>query len=122
MIRIKKTTIQIGLEKPMKILHITDSHLPFYCESDTEDMIRQGKKRNEKRSVRNLNKLMKYAEKNCDIIVHSGDLIDFISKPCVEFAREFLKMIKFSLSQVITNIAVMTVQKRIWHTVGIALK
>ncbi len=91
MIRIKKTTIQIGLQKPLKILHITDSHLPFYCESDTEDMIRQGKKRNEKRSVRNLKKLMKYAEKNCDIIVHSGDLIDFISKPCIEFAREFLK-------------------------------
>ncbi len=88
---IKKTTIQIGLEKPLKILHITDSHLPFYCESDTEDMIRQAKKRNEKRSVRNLNKLMKYAEKNCDIVVHSGDLIDFISKPCIEFAREFLK-------------------------------
>lgn len=87
----KKTTVEIGLAKPLKILHITDSHLPFYCETDSENMIRQGKKRNEKRSVRNLKKLMKYAEKNCDIIVHTGDLIDFISKPCVEFAREFLK-------------------------------
>ena len=41
---IKKTTIQIGLEKPLKILHITDSHLPFYCETDSEAMINQGKK------------------------------------------------------------------------------
>ncbi len=59
MLKIKKTTIQIGLEKPLKILHMSDSHLPFYCDSDSENIIRHGKKRNEKISVRNLNKLMK---------------------------------------------------------------
>lgn len=95
MLKIKKTTIKIGLEKPLKILHMTDSHLPFYCDSDSENMIRQGKKRNEKRSVRNLNKLIKYGEKNCELIVHTGDLIDYISKPCVEFAKDFLKRDKF---------------------------
>lgn len=89
--KITQTTIHIGLEKPLKILHITDSHLPFYCESDSEAMISQGKKRDEKSSVSNLGELMKYAEKNCDAVIHTGDLIDFISKPCVEFAREFLK-------------------------------
>ena len=91
MLKIKKTIIKIGLPKPIKILHITDSHLPFFCETDSENMIKQGKKRNEKRSVRNLNKLMKYGEKNCDFIIHTGDLIDYISKPCVRFAKEFLK-------------------------------
>ena len=95
MLKIKKTTIQIGLEKPLKILHMTDSHLPFYCDSDSENIIRHGKKRNEKRSVRNLNKLLKYGEKNCDLIVHTGDLIDYISKPCVEFAKEILKRDNF---------------------------
>ncbi len=34
---------------------------------------------------------MKYGKENCDIIVHTGDLIDFISKPCVKFARDYLK-------------------------------
>lgn len=91
MLDIKKNTVEIGLEKPLKILHITDSHLPFYCESDTEEIINQAKKRNQAASVENLEKLMKYGEENCDIIVHTGDLIDFISKPCVEFAREYLK-------------------------------
>lgn len=90
MLKIKKTTIKIGLEKPLKILHMTDSHLPFYCDSDSENMIIQSKKRNEKSSVRNLNKLIKYGEKKCDLIVHTGDLIDYISKPCVEFAKDFL--------------------------------
>lgn len=95
MLKIKKNVIEIGLENPLKILHMTDSHLPFYCDSDSENMIRQGKKRNEKRSVRNFNELIKYGEKKCDLIVHTGDLIDYISKPCVEFAKEFLKRDKF---------------------------
>lgn len=95
MLKIKKTTIEIGLEKPLKILHMTDSHLPFYCDTDSPNMIRQGKKRNEKRSVKNLNKLIEYGEKNCELIVHTGDLIDYISKPCVEFAKDFLKRDKF---------------------------
>ena len=38
MIEIEKSTVEIGLEKPLKILHITDSHLPFYCEDDTEQI------------------------------------------------------------------------------------
>ena len=95
MLKIKKTSIEIGIEKPLKILHMTDSHLPFYCDSDPENMIKQGKKRNEKRSVRNLEKLIKYGEKHCGLIIHTGDLIDYISKPCVEFAREFLKRDNF---------------------------
>ncbi len=95
MLNIEKTTIKIGLEKPFKFLHMTDSHLPFYCDSDSENMIRQGKKRNEKISVQNLNDLIEYGEKNCDLIVHTGDLIDYISKPCVEFAKAFLKRDNF---------------------------
>lgn len=91
MLKITKNTIKAGLEKPLKILHVTDSHLPFYCESDSENMIRQGKQRNEKESVRNLNELIKYGEENCELIVHTGDLIDYISKPCVKFAKDFLK-------------------------------
>ncbi len=68
MFNITKNTIEIGLEKPLKVLHITDSHLPFYCETDSEAMINQGKKRDEKSSVQNLKELMEYGEKSCDII------------------------------------------------------
>lgn len=91
MLTLRKNTIEIGLEKPLKILHITDSHLPFYCETDSEAMIRHAKSRDVESSVQALEDEMKYGEENSDIIVHTGDLIDFISKPCVEFAREFLK-------------------------------
>ena len=96
MLAIEKTTIEIGLQKPLKILHMTDSHLPFYCDTDPENMIKQGKKRDEKASVRYLEELVEYGEKNCDLIVHTGDLIDYISAPCVGFAKEFLKKDKLA--------------------------
>ena len=37
MLKINKTTIEIGLEKPIKILHMTDSHIHFYFESRLPD-------------------------------------------------------------------------------------
>ena len=91
MLNIEKNTIHIGLEKPLKVLHITDSHIPFCCDTDSEAMHRQRAQRDEPGSVLALQEQMAYGEENCDIIVHTGDLIDFISKPCLEFGREFLK-------------------------------
>lgn len=91
MLTIEKNTIRIGLEKPLKVLHITDSHIPFCCDSDPEAMHRQRRERDEEGSVLALKEQMAYGESCCDIIVHTGDLIDFISKPCLEFARDFLK-------------------------------
>ena len=89
MLKLVKNTLQIGLEKPLKILHITDSHIPFCCETDPEGMHRQRAQRDEAGSVRCLEEQIAYGEEHCDVIVHSGDLIDFISKPCLAFARDF---------------------------------
>ena len=36
MLNLTKTTIEIGLEKPVKILQITDIHLTYASEFDTE--------------------------------------------------------------------------------------
>ena len=36
MLNITKTTIEIGLEKPLKVLHVTDNHLPLCDERDNE--------------------------------------------------------------------------------------
>jgi len=91
MLKITKNTLQIGLEKPLKILHITDNHIPFCCETDPEGMHRQRAQRDEAGSVLALREQMEYGEANCDLIVHTGDLIDFISKPCLAFARQFFR-------------------------------
>ena len=89
MLTIAKNTLTIGLEKPLKILHITDNHIPFCYDEDPEGMRRQAAKRDLEGSVRALQEQMAYGEENCDLIVHTGDLIDFISKPCLAFARDF---------------------------------
>ena len=41
---IEKTTLEIGLDKPLKVLHVTDNHLPLYDENDSPAIIEKGKK------------------------------------------------------------------------------
>ena len=36
---IEKSTLEIGLDKPLRILHITDNHLPLYDENDSPAII-----------------------------------------------------------------------------------
>lgn len=93
MLNIEKTTIKIGLARPLRVLHITDNHLPLCDERDDERKqaiaARKADKCDEMAAY--LNEEVAYAEENCDLIVHSGDLIDFVSKANVDFARELLK-------------------------------
>ena len=88
---IEKSTLEIGLEKPLKILHVTDNHLPLYDENDSPAIIEKGKKRNREAALTALREEMAYGTEHCDLIVHSGDLIDFASKANVAFARDVLK-------------------------------
>ncbi len=36
MLQLEKNIIEIGLEKPVKVLHVTDSHVPLCDERDGE--------------------------------------------------------------------------------------
>ena len=93
MMNIEKTIIEIGLEKPLKVLHITDSHLPLCDERD--DAYLQGlaaQRRSEYEDfLAPLEEQIMYAMEHCDLLVHTGDLIDFLSKANLEFARKWLK-------------------------------
>lgn len=93
MLNITKTTIEIGLDKPLKVLHVTDNHLPLCDVRDNErkQAIAARKAHKCAEMVAYLQEEVAYAEANCDLLVHSGDLIDFVSKANVDFARELLK-------------------------------
>ena len=93
MLNITKTTIEIGLDKPLKVLHVTDNHLPLCDDRDNERKKAVAARKADRRDemVAYLNEEVAYAEENCDLLVHSGDLIDFVSKANVDFARELLK-------------------------------
>lgn len=92
MIDLIQTTVPIGLERPVKVLHVTDTHLPL-CNADDEPQIVSFSKYrgNPAEIVASLQEQLAYAQANCDLLLHTGDLIDFASGANVAYAREFLK-------------------------------
>ena len=91
MLNIEKTTITIGLEKPLKILHVSDTHLAFFDPTDAEPIRNHGGKRDSEAALSVLQEQIAYAEENCELLVHTGDLIDFVTRKCVDAARDILK-------------------------------
>ena len=95
MMKMIKSTIEIGLEKPIKLLHVTDTHLSYADERDDERKQKLAIARQERafndtpdeRILKSLLEQIEYANENCDMLVHTGDLIDFISVQNLEKAR-----------------------------------
>ena len=85
-----KNTVKIGLEKPVKLLHVTDSHLCLADERDNERKHALAERLGDPNKEIYLNEQIEYAEKNCDLLVHTGDLMDFVSYANVDRAREIV--------------------------------
>ena len=86
-----RNTLRVGLEKPVKLLHVTDTHIGRADESDDPRKHELAKRFSTSERENYLREHVAYAEENCDLLVHTGDLIDFVSHANVAFAREFLK-------------------------------
>ncbi len=86
-----KTTVKIGLERPLKIMHVTDTHIALADERDDEQKRALANRLGNPNKEKYLKEHISYAHENCDLLVHTGDLFDFVSKPNVEKAREILK-------------------------------
>ena len=92
------TTIEAGLSQPVKVLHISDSH---YCLADERD----GQRKIDLAAIRikydfggshdaidnNFTEQLNYGKKHCDLIVHTGDIIDFRSVPNLEVMKRNLQ-------------------------------
>ena len=85
-----KNTLEIGLEKPVKILHVTDSHIAFADEYDDERKHELVKRFESPERVEYLKEQIAYSKENCDVLVHTGDLMDFVSHANTIKAREIL--------------------------------
>ena len=88
---LEKTTVSIGLERPVRLLHVTDTHLDLADERDDERKRRLAGRMGSPSEKHILEEQIAYAHENCDLLVHTGDLIDFVSVPNVEAARRILK-------------------------------
>ena len=87
---LEKNTVEIGLEKPVKLLHVTDTHLALADERDDERKHELARRRSAHDAEKYLEEQMAYARENCDLLVHTGDLIDFVSCANVDRAREIV--------------------------------
>ncbi len=91
-----KTRIEIGLPKPLRFLHTTDNHLTLV---DERDDLRKRElaearhlafEKDTNRVQESLEEMLDFCNKNCDLMLHTGDLIDFVSYKNIDVAKAFL--------------------------------
>lgn len=89
-----QSTVNIGLEWPVKILHVTDSHIALVDERDNARKHALAGRLHAPEKEQYLAEHLAYANEHCDLLVHTGDLMDFVSHANVEMARAFVKQEK----------------------------
>ena len=85
-----KTTLDIGLEKPVKLLHVTDSHISYADEYDDELKYELAARFRSPDNEKFIYEHIAYSKANCDALIHTGDLFDFVSHANTVKAREIL--------------------------------
>lgn len=97
-IEILKSEINIGIREPFRVLQITDSHVVYDHPGKPTD-------RNEVFSVDYdrcwddyLTQALRYAKENNLTIIHTGDIIDFISEDSLSYIKEKLEDVDYILA------------------------
>lgn len=94
MLKMIKSTLEIGLERPVRLLHVTDTHMGL-CDARDDARKQALAARMEDKSagtIAYLEEQLAYARAHCDLLVHTGDLMDFVSQANMEKAREVLRL------------------------------
>ncbi|MCQ2397059.1 MAG: metallophosphoesterase [Lentisphaeria bacterium] len=102
--KLLKTVIEIGLEKTLRFLHVTDTHLIFADERDDERKNALAFQREHDFGIpsvevlRRLDEQLDFVRKNCDLMLYTGDLIDFVSCRNLEIANEKLNSVDYLMA------------------------
>ena len=91
-LNIIKTEVNIGLKTPIKLLHITDSHLTYVGEENHGNETRWKCFESEDdrgSAMRYYLEALKHAEDNNLLLVNTGDIIDFLSVGNFEFLDKY---------------------------------
>ncbi|MCR5264677.1 MAG: metallophosphoesterase [Clostridiales bacterium] len=100
-LQIEKSVLEIGLEKPLKVLHVTDTHFNLTDGRDSpeiRDALLLSQERNGDTGgelfPKYFDAMVDYANENCDLLVHTGDFLSHLSRLSMERSMECLKKAK----------------------------
>ena len=93
--QITEITIPVGAEKPFRMLHMSDNHLSLADERDNERKNALAVARansftgnHPEKLLENLADLMDLAKKENLTILHTGDMIDFVSESNLDYTKK----------------------------------
>ncbi len=94
-----KTIVNIGIAQPFQMLHITDTHI---CRADERDDLRKQQLAEKRANVFEpedpgateyyYRESVQFANEHHMLLVHTGDLFDFVSEQHCEMAKELLAL------------------------------
>ncbi len=90
--QLNKTQIKVGASCPFSILHISDTHFFLADERDNErkHVLAQKRRKFFPAPEEDLREACAYAKEHGLTIVHTGDLIDFVSEANLDRAKRFM--------------------------------
>lgn len=86
------STVEIGLEKPFSVLHISDTHLTAAYPGENEKKQTLNKRRTQTfggRQEEALRDSLAWAKQHVDYVLHTGDLIDWQSEANFDLVRKY---------------------------------
>lgn len=89
---IRKITIPVGATKPFSALHLSDSHFTRVDDRDNERKknLAEGRSKIFPKAEAYFDAAVNYARKKDLMLIHTGDLIDFVSVANLEYVAEKL--------------------------------
>ena len=86
-----QTEIHIGIEQPFTVLQITDTHLVMVGDSESEARREFGRDRSVYDKREDLDFAREYAATTGYPLIHTGDLMDFLTPESMEVSRRFAR-------------------------------
>ena len=92
-LQVNGVVIEAGVERPFSVLHVSDTHLTaVYPHEDRwkQEMSRADTPIFGARQEEALAEAIAYAKAHCNFLLHTGDLIDFVSEANLDLVRRYL--------------------------------
>jgi UDP-2,3-diacylglucosamine pyrophosphatase LpxH len=91
-LNIKEITIEIGLNKPFDVMHVSDTHLTWADDRDEEQKVKLAARRAGYMGFGEhyLDEAIHYAREHGMYMFHTGDLYDFISEANLDLAARHM--------------------------------